>query len=139
MIKKKNLSTEEIRIWENYTKDPKDIYDKEKSNLSNSSRKERLKFDFHGFTLNEANIKVKELILSCVKKKNKELLLITGKGLHSTSDSDTYVSKNLSKLKFSVPEFIKTNEELNKYVVSISEAEKKDGGEGALLIKLRCL
>ena len=139
MIKKKNLSTEEIRIWENYTKDPKDIYDKEKSNLSNSSRKERLKFDFHGFTLNEANIKVKELILSCVKKKNKELLLITGKGLHSTSDSDTYVSKNLSKLKFSVPEFIKTNKELNKYVVSISEAEKKDGGEGALLIKLRGL
>ena len=139
MIKKKNLSIEEIRIWENYTKDPKDIYDKEKSNLSNSSRKERLKFDFHGFTLNEANIKVKELILSCVKKKNKELLLITGKGLHSTSDSDTYVSKNLSKLKFSVPEFIKTNKELNKYVVSISEAEKKDGGEGALLIKLRGL
>ena len=139
MIKKKNLSTEEIRIWENYTKDPKDIYDKEKSNLSNSSRKERLKFDFHGFTLNEANIKVKELILSCVKKKYKEILLITGKGLHSTSDSDTYVSKNLSKLKFSVPEFIKTNKELNKYVVSISEAEKKDGGEGALLIKLRGL
>ena len=66
---KKNLSIEEIRIWENYTKDPKDIYDKEKSNLANSSRKERLKFDFHGFTLNEANIKVKELILSCVKKK----------------------------------------------------------------------
>ena len=139
MIKKKNLSTEEIRIWENYTKDPKDIYDKEKSNLANSSRKERLKFDFHGFTLNEANIKVKELILSCVKKKYKEILLITGKGLHSTSDSDTYVSKNLSKLKFSVPEFIKTNKELNKYVVSISEAEKKDGGEGALLIKLRGL
>ena len=139
MIKKKNLSLEEIRIWENYTKSPADIYDKEKNNSSNSLRKERFKFDFHGFTLNEANTKVKELILSCVEKKYKEILLITGKGLHSTSDSDTYVSKSLSKLKFSVPEFIKTNEELNKYVVSISEAEKKDGGEGALLIKLRCL
>jgi DNA-nicking Smr family endonuclease len=139
VIKKKNLSLEEIRIWENYTKSPADIYDKEKNNSSNSLRKERFKFDFHGFTLNEANTKVKELILSCVEKKYKEILLITGKGLHSTSDSDTYVSKSLSKLKFSVPEFIKTNEELNKYVVSISEAEKKDGGEGALLIKLRCL
>ena len=139
MIKKKELPEEDVKIWENYTKDPSDIYDKEKNNSSNISRKSRLKFDFHGFTLNEANTKVKELILSCVKKKYKEILLITGKGLHSTSDSDTYVSKNLSKLKFSVPEFIKTNKELNKYVVSISEAEKKDGGEGALLIKLRGL
>ena len=139
MIKKKELPEEDVKIWENYTKDPSDIYDKEKNNSSNISRKSRLKFDFHGFTLNEANTKVKELILSCVKKKYKEILLITGKGLHSTTDSDAYVSKNLSKLKFSVPDFIKTNEELNKHVVSISEAEKKDGGQGALLIKLRFL
>jgi len=139
VIKKKELPEEDVKIWENYTKDPSDIYDKEKNNSSNISRKSRLKFDFHGFTLNEANTKVKELILSCVKKKYKEILLITGKGLHSTTDSDAYVSKNLSKLKFSVPDFIKTNEELNKHVVSISEAEKKDGGQGALLIKLRFL
>ena len=139
MIKKKELPEEDVKIWENYTKDPSDIYDKEKNNSSNISRKSRPKFDFHGFTLNEANTKVKELILSCVKKKYKEILLITGKGLHSTTDSDAYVSKNLSKLKFSVPDFIKTNEELNKHVVSISEAEKKDGGQGALLIKLRFL
>ena len=139
MIKKKELPEEDVKIWENYTKDPWDIYDKEKNNSSNISSKSRLKFDFHGFTLNDANAKVKELILSCVKKKYKEILLITGKGLHSTTDSDAYVSKNLSKLKFSVPDFIKTNEELNKHVVSISEAEKKDGGQGALLIKLRFL
>ena len=139
MIEKKNLSAAEEKIWENYTKDPSDIYDKEKSNSSSSLQKERFKFDFHGFTLNEANTKVKELILLCVKKKYKEILLITGKGLHSTTDSDTYVSKSLSKLKFSVPEFIKTNEELNKYVISISDAQRKDGGEGALLIKLRDL
>ena len=139
MIKKKELPEEDVKIWENYTKDPSDIYDKEKNNSSNISSKSRLKFDFHGFTLNDANAKVKELILSCVKKKYKEILLITGKGLHSTTDSDAYVSKNLSKLKFSVPDFIKTNEELNKHVVSISEAEKKDGGQGALLIKLRFL
>jgi len=139
VIKKKELPEEDVKIWENYTKDPSDIYDKEKNNSSNISSKSRLKFDFHGFTLNDANAKVKELILSCVKKKYKEILLITGKGLHSTTESDAYVSKNLSKLKFSVPDFIRTNEELNKHVVSISEAEKKDGGQGALLIKLRFL
>ena len=93
----------------------------------------------HGFTLNEANQKVKEIILSCVKKKYKEILFITGKGLHSTTDNDTFVSKNLSKLKFSVPEFINNNNELNNCVLSISEAAIKDGGAGAILIKIKNL
>ena len=66
-------------------------------------------------------------------------MLITGKGLHSNSDSDAYVSKNLSKLKYSVPEFIKSNEELSKLIISLSDADLKDGGEGAILIKLKNL
>jgi len=73
------------------------------------------------------------------KKKYKEILLITGKGLHSNSDSDAYVSKNFSKLKYSVPEFIKSNEELSKLIISLSDADLKDGGEGAILIKLKNL
>ena len=116
-----------------------DIYDKENVNKIQNTRKERFKFDLHGFTLEEANIKVKELIFLCSKNKYKEILLITGKGLHSTTDNDTYVSKNLSKLKFSVPDFIKTNTELKESILSISEADVKDGGEGALLIKLKSL
>ena len=67
-------------------------------------------------------------MLTAIANQYKEILLITGKGLHSTSDEDTYVSKDLSKLKFSVPEFINRNNELNKYVNSISEASIKDGG-----------
>jgi len=66
-------------------------------------------------------------------------LLITGKGLHSTTEKDIFVSKNLSKLKFSVPEFINNNDEINKNVLSISEAPIKDGGAGAILIKLKKL
>ena len=65
-------------------------------------RKERFKFDLHGFTLDKANKKVKEILLFCVKNKYKELLLITGKGLHSTSGKDTYISKDLGKLKFEI-------------------------------------
>ena len=83
--------------------------------------------------------KVKQMILSGVGKKYKEILLVTGKGLHSTTDEDTYVSKDLSKLKFSVPNFINNSNELNKYVISISEASFKDGGAGAILIKLKYL
>lgn len=139
MIKKKDLPEEDKKIWEDYTKSPSDIYDKEKKNIVSNSRSERFKFDLHGFTLDEANQKVKEIILSCVKKKYKEILLITGKGLHSTTDNDTYVSKNLSKLKFSVPEFVNNNNELSDCVFSISEATIKDGGAGAILIKLKNL
>jgi len=89
--------------------------------------------------LDEANNKVKEIIEHCVQNKFKELLLITGKGIHSTSDKDAYISKNLGKLKFSVPEFIKTNQELNKFIISINDAEKKDGGQGAIIIKFKNL
>ena len=82
---------------------------------------------------------MKEILEHCVKNKFKELLLITGKGIHSTSDQDAYVSKDFGKLKYSVPEFVKTNSELSKFIISINDAEKKDGGEGALIIRLKNL
>jgi DNA-nicking Smr family endonuclease len=141
VIKKKGLPEEDKKTWDDYTKNPTDIYDKEKKNVANnySSEKYRFKFDLHGYTLDEANQKVKEIMITCVKKHYKEILLITGKGLHSTTENDIFVSKNLSKLKFSVPEFINNNDEINKNVLSISEAPIKDGGAGALLIKLKKL
>ena len=138
MNKKKDLSQEDKKTWEDYIKDPSDIYDKDKNNQK-SIRKERFKFDLHGFTLVEANKKVKEILLFCIKNRYKELLLVTGKGLHSTNDKDSYISKDFGKLKFSVPEFIRSDLEINKLIVSINEAEVKDGGEGAILIKLKNL
>mgnify|MGYP001331465561 FL=1 len=139
MIKKKNLTQEDKEAWDSFTKSPSNIYDKEQENKKEISRKNRFKYDLHGFTLEDANKKVKQMILSGVGKKYKEILLVTGKGLHSTTDEDTYVSKDLSKLKFSVPNFINNSNELNKYVISISEASFKDGGAGAILIKLKYL
>ena len=138
MCKKKDLSQEDKKTWEDYIRDPSDIYDKDRNNQK-SSRKERFKFDLHGFTLDEANKKVKEILLFCTENKYKELLLITGKGLHSTSDKDAYISKDFGKLKSSVPEFIRSDIEINKLIVSINEAAVKDGGEGAILIKLKNL
>tara|TARA_Y100001935_G_scaffold198188_1_gene166407 strand:- start:169 stop:591 length:423 start_codon:yes stop_codon:yes gene_type:complete len=137
VIKKKDFNQEDKKTWEDYIKNPSDIYDKDQGISDQTQRRERYKFDLHGFTLDEANIKVKEIIEYCVENKFKELLLITGKGIHSTSDKDAYISKNLGKLKYSVPEFIKTNSELNKFIISINDAEKKDGGEGALIVKLK--
>ena len=139
MIKKKDLSKKDIETWETYIKNPSDLYDKEKNNRENQERKERFRFDLHGHTLDEANQRVRDIIFLCVKQKYKEILFITGKGLHSTSDKDAYVSKDFSKLKYSVPDFIKSDDDLNKFVFSISDADTKDGGEGAILVKLRNL
>ena len=139
MIKKKYPNQEDKKTWEEYIKNPLDIYDKDQSASNTVLRKDRYKFDLHGFTLDEANRKVKEIIDHCIKNKFRELLLITGKGMHSTSDKDVYISKDLGKLKYSVPEFLRTNSELNKFIISINDAEKKDGGQGALIIKLKSL
>ena len=45
--------------------------------------------------------------------------------------------EDLSILKNSVPEFIKTDEELPNLVISIDDADIKDGGEGAISILLK--
>ena len=139
MIKKKDLSKEDKNAWEEYIKNPSDIFDKDREKLIVSDKNERYKFDLHGFTLSEANKKVKEIILSCSYKKYREILFITGKGLHSTNDKDVFTSKDLGKLKFSVPEFIRSDKDLKGLIYSISEAEIEDGGQGAVLIKLRNL
>ena len=138
MIKKKDFSKVDSEVWQSYIKNPTDVYDKDLGNKS-INRKERFKFDLHGYTLHEANKKVEEIIISCSKNKYREILLITGKGLHSTSSEDTYVSSDLSKLRYSVPEFINSDDELKNYIISIENAEKKDGGDGAILIKLKNL
>ena len=138
MTKKKDPCQIDKKTWEEYIKNPSDIYDKDLGASNSVQRRERYKFDLHGFTLDEANNKVKEIIEYCLKNKFRELLLITGKGIHSTNDEDAYISKNLGKLKYSVPEFIKTSD-LNKFIISINDAEKKDGGEGAIIIRLKNL
>ena len=138
MIKKKDPSQEDKKTWEEYIKNPSDIYDKDQGASNKIQKRDRYKFDLHGFTLDEANNKVKEILKYCLKNKFKELLLITGKGIHSTIDENAYISKNLGKLKYSVPEFIKSSE-FNKFIISINDAEKKDGGEGAIIIRLKNL
>ena len=139
MTKKKNISQEDINTWKNYIKNPTDVVDKETSQKISSPKDYRFIFDLHGFTLVEANYKVKEIILSCVKNNYKEILFITGKGIHSNTEKDVYVSKDLSKLKFSVPQFIKSDLDLSRYILSISKADLADGGDGAIIIKLKNL
>ena len=139
MKKKEDISDLDKELWAEYLKNPKDIFDKEFEGNKLTNRPERYRYDLHGFTLSEANEKVRELINFCQQKGFKEILLITGKGLHSNVDKNAYVSKDLSKLRFAVPEYIKSQKELSDKVIEIKEAEIKDGGEGAMILKLKNL
>ena len=138
MIKKK-ISQEDINTWKKYIKNPTDITDKEKNQKINNSINLRFKYDLHGFSLLKANEKTRELIMSCIKNNYKEILLITGKGIHSNIDKNIYASKNFSKLKYSVPDYIQSNIEISKFILSISNSNKKDGGDGAIVVKLKNL
>ena len=135
----KDISKEDLDTWKDYIKNPTDVIDKDSIVKKNNYKSFRYRFDLHGYTLLDANKKIEDLIIFCTKNNYKEILLITGKGTHSKTDNDIYVSKNLSKLKYSVPDFIKSNLELSKYVSSISNASNLDGGEGAMIIKLKKL
>ncbi len=139
MKKEEDLANLNKAQWEEYLKDPKDVFDKEKIHQKLYDRNYRFRYDLHGFTLQGANKKISELIINCQEKGFKEILLITGKGLHSNTDQNTYVSKELSKLKFSVPEYINSNKNLLDKIYSMEQASIVDGGEGAIVIKLKKL
>ena len=66
-----------------------------------------------------------------------KLIVVTGKGLHSQNEKDPYVSKDLSILKYSVPEFLSTNKSLMNIIYEITDAKIEDGGAGAFYIYLK--
>ena len=137
-MKKKNfLSKKDREDWKNFLKDNSHIPDKDQVNQF-KNKDQVYKYDLHGLTLSEANKKVKEIIISCSEKNYREILLITGKGLHSRDD-DVYKSSKLSKLRYSVPEYINSEPEISKLIISVVNPSRKEGGDGALLIKLKKL
>ncbi len=135
---KKDLSKKDIEDWKEFLENPSNISDKD-SSLDKKNQTKRFKFDFHGYTIENANKKIYEIIISCSEKKIKEILIITGKGIHSKSNTDIYRSEEFSKLKNTIPEFIKNNSDLNTKIDHIKEANEDLGGSGAILIKLKNL
>ena len=93
--------------------------------------------DLHGYTLEQANNVIEEFILKAFEEKISKLIVVTGKGIHSDVEKNPYVSKDLSILKYSVPEFIKKNRNLMKIINDIQDASIADGGDGAFYIFLK--
>ena len=91
----------------------------------------------HGYTLDEANKTIEDFINKAFSENINKLIIVTGKGLHSENEKNPYLSKELSILKYSVPEFIKNNLDLMRLINSIEEASIEDGGSGAFYIYLK--
>ena len=93
--------------------------------------------DLHGYTLEQANKSIESFIIESYQEKINKLIVVTGKGIHSQNEKDPYVSKDLSILKYSVPEFISNNKNLMKIIYEIKDAKIEDGGSGAFYIYLK--
>ena len=93
--------------------------------------------DLHGYTLEQANKSIEDFIIKSYEEKINKLIVVTGKGIHSQNEKDPYVSKDLSILKYSVPEFISKNKNLMKVINDIKDAKVEDGGTGAFYIFLK--
>jgi DNA-nicking Smr family endonuclease len=131
-----NISEKDKKDWENFLlkneKLPnKDITIDKKIPFKTSS------IDLHGYTLQEANKLVENFIINSYQENINKLIVVTGKGIHSQNEKDPYVSKDLSILKYSVPEFISKNKNLMNIIHEITDANIEDGGEGAFYIFLK--
>ena len=122
--------------WENFLNSNEKLIDKDykkKTNVTYSSRT----IDLHGYTLEQANIAIEKFIIKSFSEKINKLIVVTGKGIHSDNEKNPYVSKDLSILKYSVPEFISNNKILMEMIYDIQDAKIEDGGSGAFYIYLK--
>ena len=130
------ISDKDKKDWEEFLSSNEKLQDKDHK-LQKKKYFKIKSIDLHGYTLIEANKAVQNFINKSYEDKINKLIVVTGKGLHSNNEKDPYVSKDLSILKYSVPEFIENNIELKKKILEITDAKIEDGGDGAFYIHLK--
>tara|TARA_B100001758_G_C18355842_1_gene582637 strand:+ start:58 stop:471 length:414 start_codon:yes stop_codon:yes gene_type:complete len=128
-----NISDKDKKDWENFISNKEKLPNKD-VNFFEKKKQIIKSIDLHGCTLIEANKKIESIINKSYLEGVNKLIVITGKGIHSKNESDPFVSKDLSILKYSVPEFIKNNKDLMKKINEFKDADIKDGGQGAFYI-----
>ncbi|MBD1139431.1 Smr/MutS family protein [Pelagibacterales bacterium SAG-MED46] len=131
-----NISEKDKKDWENFLSNKEKLPNKDNKFYKKIPLKIR-SIDLHGYTLDQANKKIENFIKKSYVEKVNKLIVVTGKGLHSQNEKDPYVSKDLSILKYSVPEFISNNKDLMNIIIEIQDAKIEDGGSGAFYIFLK--
>ena len=106
--------------------------------IKKNIRHEKIKkIDLHGYKIEEANKAIEKFIQKCFDEDVTKIIVITGKGLRSKNIENPYLSKDLSILKYSVPEFIESNRGLTEFITETTDAKIEDGGSGAFYIYLK--
>ena len=135
MIKK--ISDKDKKDWENFVNNKERVPNKDFISQKKKRYEKSKKIDLHGYSLEEANKSVEDFIKRCFEDNVTKIIVITGKGLRSKNVLDPYRSRDLSILKYSVPEFIESNNILMKMIIEIKDAKIEDGGSGAFYIYLK--
>ena len=130
------ISNKDKKDWENFINNEDKLIDKDFKKKTNKTFLTR-SIDLHGCTLDKANKAVENFITKSFKESVNRLIVVTGKGIHSNNEKNPYVSKDLSILKYSVPEFISNNQKLMRMIYDIRDAKIEDGGSGAFYIYLK--
>ena len=130
------ISEKDKKTWKEFLSNDQKLPDKDNFQSEIKFKKTR-SLDLHGKTLDEANQIIENFIRKSYEDKVHKLIIVTGKGLHSSNEKDPYVSKDLGILKYSIPNFLKNNAELMELISNISEATIEDGGSGAFYIFLK--
>ena len=130
------ISEKDKKDWENFISNKEKLQNKD-INLKKKHTQKVKSIDLHGYTLDQANIKVRDFINESYLLGVNKLIVVTGKGLHSENEKNPYVSKDLSILKYSVPEYIENNKSLMNKIYEFGEAKIEDGGSGAFYIFLK--
>ena len=133
----KKISEKDKEDWENFLNNKEKIPNKDFVHIKNIRHEKIRKIDLHGFTIEEANMTIEQFIESCFDESVTKIIVITGKGLRSKNVENPYLSKDLSILKYSVPEYIEKNKSLTKFIIEITDAKIEDGGSGAFYIYLK--
>ena len=131
-----NISEKDKKDWENFLKKKEKLPNKD-IKIDKKITFKTKSIDLHGYTLEEANKSIESFIIKSYQENINKLIVITGKGIHSQNEKDPYVSKDLSILKYSVPEFISNNKNLMKIIYEMKDAKIEDGGDGAFYIFLK--
>jgi len=138
-IKKKDIKNpdKDKQDWENFLNNKQKIPNKDFVQKKNIRYEKIKKIDLHGYTIEEANKAIEQFIQKSFDENVTKIIVITGKGLRSSNIENPYLSKDLSILKYSVPEFIENNKSLTQLIIETTDAKIEDGGSGAFYIFLK--
>ena len=132
----KKLSDKDKKDWQSFVENKDKVENKDLE-----KKKENIFFektiDLHGYTLNDANKKIKDFIEESYNKGVSKINIITGKGSRSKVNDDPYKSANFGILKYSIPDYIKNNINLMRKIKEIDYNSIGNPNEGSFNIFLK--